>query len=105
MILSFDGLDVRWEQAVDWNGVDGHQCFQDLGRTINIKVGTEWIKRLRLRVDATLDLSRNEDRNNSSFISVTNVSKRTIVLSLLDPFEHDMIFLECVHATSYSTVG
>ena len=23
MILSFDGLDVRWEKAVDWNGVDG----------------------------------------------------------------------------------
>lgn len=70
MILSFDGLDVRWEQAVDWNGVDGHHCFQDLGRTINIKVGTEWIKRLRLRVDATLDLSRNEDRNNVVFNDV-----------------------------------
>ena len=59
LILSYDGLDTRWERAVDWNGVDGHHCFQDLGKIINIRTRKDWIKRLRLRVNATLDLSSN----------------------------------------------
>lgn len=63
IILTFDGLDKRWEETVKWDGVDGEHCFQDLGKVITVSVGSgrgnDWIRRLEMRVTASLDLSAN----------------------------------------------
>lgn len=78
LILCHDGLDSRWEDGMDWDGVDGYHDFQDIGRVIEIKKGTgkgkDWVKSLKVRVDATLDFTQS---NNYVFPSeaISDISK------------------------------
>lgn len=46
---------------MEWDGVDGHHDFQDIGRVIRIQKGTgkgkDWVKSLKITVNATLDFT------------------------------------------------
>lgn len=61
MILTHDGFDSRWEAGVEWDKEAGHHDRGDIGRIIKgpvVRKDTGRLERLRLRVHATLDLSR-----------------------------------------------